>query len=208
LRDTSRYVLTVDEASVRFAEAGVPRSPRTIQRYCKLGVLESVLIDTATNAQYLIDSDSLDRRIIELQQVVQSAHDAPGRDMSGQVATGRDGSRHDTSASSKRQEEFTERIRDLESENENLRFDSRINRELANHMRNQNRELIVTLTDQGRTIGRLETELRALAAPQQDRPATEPAPAEEPPPEQAQAASSGHGAGEGDNRLRENETLS
>ncbi len=69
VRDMSGRV-SVDEASNLFALAGVPRSPRTIRRYCQRGVLACMRIDTDNNQeQYLIERESTDRRIEELRQV-------------------------------------------------------------------------------------------------------------------------------------------
>ena len=41
-RDQARNTLSVDETSVIFADAGVPRSVRTVQRYCKNGHLDCI----------------------------------------------------------------------------------------------------------------------------------------------------------------------
>ena len=68
--DTSRYTLTIEEASALFAEAGVPRSPRSITRFCKDGHLECIRVDTEKNFKYLIDRNSVEKRIKELQQAV------------------------------------------------------------------------------------------------------------------------------------------
>lgn len=38
--DNVRFTLTVEQASERLAQAGVPRSPKTVTRFCKDGQLE------------------------------------------------------------------------------------------------------------------------------------------------------------------------
>lgn len=159
--EASRYTLTVEEAAARFADGGIPRSLRTIQRYCKLGILDSTVIETAANEQYLIDGDSVARRIIELQQIIQTTGVETRRDVSRQDATNRDTTRHGA-PHVERNGSHLDRIKELEAENENLRFDVRINRELANFVRNQNNQLISELQEQSRQIGRLETQLLAL----------------------------------------------
>ena len=78
-RDQARYTLSAEETSVIFAEAGVPRSVRTVQRYCKKGHLDCITIDTEISEKYLIDRNSVERRIKELQQldrVLRSTGDA------------------------------------------------------------------------------------------------------------------------------------
>jgi hypothetical protein len=183
-RDTSRYTLTVEEASERFAAAGVPRSPRSIQRYCKRNALDAIAIDTENSEKYLIDPESVERRITELKQIYQTSperatHDATGRDMSGHNATGRDESRHDATSrdtaetvNAEEKRALEAKVAELTSENEDLKFDTRMNRELAKYVQQQNRELITQITDQSRMIGRLEAELLAIDAPNSARSAT------------------------------------
>ena len=65
-RDMSRYSVTVHQASQLFDDAGVPRSERSIQRYCKRGHLDCYDYDREKDVIYLIDPESLERRIEEL----------------------------------------------------------------------------------------------------------------------------------------------
>jgi hypothetical protein len=92
--DPSKYTLTVDEASRLFSDAGVPRSPRTIDRYCKSGHLMCMKIETERNEKYLITQDSVTQRITELQQVIPTGHVQTERDTSRHVETQPDMSRH------------------------------------------------------------------------------------------------------------------
>src|SRR5689334_3989986 len=64
--DTARFTLTVEEASELFAQAGVPRSPKTVTRFCNQGHLEFTKADTEKNYKFLIDPSSVERRIKEL----------------------------------------------------------------------------------------------------------------------------------------------
>jgi hypothetical protein len=176
-RDTSQYSLSVEAASRLFAAAGVPRSTRSIQRYCKRSILDAIAIDTDANEKYLIDPESVERRITELKQIYQTSpagplNDTTSRDTSGHNATGRDESRRDTTSrdtegnvSAPEKRELEAKIAELKNENEELKFDSRVNRELARYVQQQNRDLITTIGDQSRAIGRLETELRMIEAP-------------------------------------------
>src|SRR3954451_16605031 len=84
--DMTRYVLTIEEASQLFAEAGVPRAPRTITRFCALGDLDCLRAETEKNYKYLIDRTSVEKRIKQLQQVVANAK-KPYQDMSRHVQT-------------------------------------------------------------------------------------------------------------------------
>src|SRR3954454_6577967 len=66
--DNVRFTLTVEEASELLAQAGVPRSPKTVTRFCKDGQLEFTKARTEKNHKFLIDQKSLERLIKELQQ--------------------------------------------------------------------------------------------------------------------------------------------
>lgn len=84
-RDMTRYTLSVEQVVQRFADAGVPRSPKSIQRYCKDGHLEYVEVDTEKNSKFLINPVSVERRITEVKQA-KNVSKSVG-DMSQHVAT-------------------------------------------------------------------------------------------------------------------------
>ena len=92
--DDSDFTLTIDEALERYARAGLPRTPRSIQRYCAKGHLQCRLIETEFGEKYLIAPASVDKHIAYIEEVRQAAtspdlsrHAATSRDMSRQVAT-------------------------------------------------------------------------------------------------------------------------
>lgn len=86
----SEFTLSIDDALERYTRAGLPRTPRSIQRYCAKGHLECRLIDTGFGEKYLITPSSVDKHIAYIEEVRPVA---TRRDMSGHVATGRDSSR-------------------------------------------------------------------------------------------------------------------
>ena len=61
----------------------------------------------------------------------------------------------------------SKRIKELEDEVDNLRLDARVNRGLANFMKEQNKDLIKQMGDDRQLIGSLKTELKALLPPQE-----------------------------------------
>ncbi len=81
----SDFTLSVDETLERYAKAGHPRTPRSIQRYCAKGHLQCRLVDTGYGDKYLVAPDSVDAHIAYIEEVTS----ATGRDTSRQVATGR-----------------------------------------------------------------------------------------------------------------------
>ena len=60
----TEFILTIDEALERYARAGLPRTPRSVQRYCAKGHLQCRLIETSFGEKYLITPDSVERRRI------------------------------------------------------------------------------------------------------------------------------------------------
>lgn len=77
------FSLTIDEALERYSHAGLPRTPRSVQRYCAKGHLECRLIETSFGEKYLITPASVDKHIAYIEEVTP----ATGRDVSRRVAT-------------------------------------------------------------------------------------------------------------------------
>jgi hypothetical protein len=76
------YVLTIDEAALRYEHAGHPRTTRSIQRYCAQGHLECLLQQTQFGEKYLITPTSVARHIAQIEEVTR----ATSRDLSRPVA--------------------------------------------------------------------------------------------------------------------------
>jgi hypothetical protein len=81
----SDFTLTIEEAVERYARAGLPRTPRSIQRYCAKGHLDCRRIETQFGEKYLIAPASVDKHIAYIEEV-------------RPVATGRDEPRHAATA--------------------------------------------------------------------------------------------------------------
>lgn len=79
--DDSEYTVTIEEALERYARAGLPRTPRSIQRYCAKGHLDCHRIETPFGEKYLISPASIDKHIAYIEEVRLAA---PSRDMSRQ----------------------------------------------------------------------------------------------------------------------------
>jgi hypothetical protein len=161
--DEARYSLTVEEASFRFVNAGVPRSPRTVIRYCTRGHLDCVEVDTERNEKYLVRQESVTRRIEEIRQAYPSRRDATGLDTTGSVATHRD-TRRDVEETA-----LQERIEELERENLDLKIANRAKDQFLTMAKEQLTGLHQEVKEQAYRLGELETRLR-LAAPREGRP--------------------------------------
>ncbi len=78
------YSLSIDEAAVLYERAGLPRTLRSIQRYCAKGHLDARRIETAYGEKYLIAPASVIRHIAYIEEVRQAT---AGRDEPRHVAT-------------------------------------------------------------------------------------------------------------------------
>jgi hypothetical protein len=75
----SDFTLSIDEALERYARAGLPRTPRSVQRYCAKGHLVCRLVDTPFGEKYLITPESVDKHIAYIEEVVATSRDVPRR---------------------------------------------------------------------------------------------------------------------------------
>lgn len=118
-RPDSDFTLSIEQALALYIEAGLPRTPRSVQRYCAKGHLQARLVETPFGEKYLVDPESVAKHIAYIREVTPATSrdtemigetakvEAPtGTDLPRQVATGPDLSR------------YVERV---ESENEFLR---------------------------------------------------------------------------------------
>lgn len=112
------FSLTIEEALARYDADGIPRTRRSVQRYCANGALDAHRVETEFGEKFLITRESLERHIRYIKEVrpvatshgearpvatsvaLQSPRDAGGGEpMAGgdsprQQATGEDLSRH------------------------------------------------------------------------------------------------------------------
>ena len=69
----SEYTLTIDDAALLYERAGLPRTPRSIQRYCEKGHLDARRIETPYGEKYLITPASVMKHIAYIEEVRQVA---------------------------------------------------------------------------------------------------------------------------------------
>jgi hypothetical protein len=82
----TEYTLTIDDAALLYERAGLPRTLRSIQRYCAKGDLDAHRIETAYGDKFLITPASVKKHIAYIEEV---RHATAGRDEPRHVATGR-----------------------------------------------------------------------------------------------------------------------
>ena len=79
----SEFTLTIEDALSLYAEAGIPRTPRSIQRYCAKEHLSSRRIETEFGEKYLITRASVEKHVAYIKEVTP----ATSRDVPRPVAT-------------------------------------------------------------------------------------------------------------------------
>src|SRR5450755_4995871 len=79
----SEFTLTIDDALLLYAAAGIPRTPRSIQRYCAKQHLSSRRVETEFGEKYLITRASVEKHIAYIKEVTP----ATSRDVPRPVAT-------------------------------------------------------------------------------------------------------------------------
>ena len=82
--DDSDYSLSIEEVVARYEAAGIPRTMRSVQRYCAKGDLDAHRIETPFGEKFLITPASVDRHIAYINEVRPVA---TSRDPSGHAAT-------------------------------------------------------------------------------------------------------------------------
>lgn len=191
--DDEPYVVLVPEASEMFAAAGLPRTERAIQRFCKKGELKWALVDTPYGSKYAITRSSIERLIIQKQQAQKFAP----TDQSRPVATGPDLSRqehdvtptenlhepgeryptkdrgHDTSRDDDRRQEATEdvakdqTIEKLQSQIFDLKVDNAGKQSFIRQLAAEREKWMNDTRDLSYRLGAAESRLGQLEAPKQ-----------------------------------------
>jgi hypothetical protein len=154
----SDFTLTIDEALERYARAGLPRTPRSVQRYCANGHLDARLIETPFGQKYLISPASIDKHIAYIQEIA----DATGRDMSRPFAS--DSSTHQ-SRDNVRQEHPTASDESRHVATPDAQFASRPEQQLGATqppLSNDEPRHVATNQDESRYVARLESEVDFL----------------------------------------------
>jgi hypothetical protein len=82
-----QYTLSVEQVTDLYDKAGLPRSPRAIQKYCSLSKLDCHKVETETGEKYLVAPYSVERHIAYIKEV-------------RTVASGRDQTRTDANVRS------------------------------------------------------------------------------------------------------------
>lgn len=184
--DKARHSLTIYQAVELFAQLGVPRSKRSLQRFCEQGHLDCVLIKGARGDQFFINGESVHRYAEELRQIdavaslaAEERHDAPlhatARNSAPKRATLPEavavGQAPTTEADRSDHTEAIEQLRGdnskLRDENLNLRIDNRGKEQAINFLTAQARDKDQYLQEISYRLGAAESRVAQLEAPKE-----------------------------------------
>lgn len=116
----TEYSLSVEEAAQLYANAGHPRTLRTVQRYCASGHLDCVKAATTLGDKYFVSPQSVARHIAQIEELVALEANTTVRGMSRPDATQKsavqmdDSQRHERPAETENNEERPQMSRDSE----------------------------------------------------------------------------------------------
>ena len=177
-RDMPRHILTIKQAADLFSQHGVSRSPRSVQRFCELGHLDCARIKGDKGERYFVDPLSIERYAEELKQLENISnlgvdtmrHDALQRDVPRRDATFEIPSPIPKSMPERDDEivVLRARVMTLKKANLQLSIDRSAKEQVIGQMAEERQVWLDQLIAQSREIGRLETQVQQLAAPQRD----------------------------------------
>jgi hypothetical protein len=164
----SDFTVTIDEAVERYARAGLPRTPRSIQRYCAKGHLDCRRVETPFGEKFLISPASIDKHIAYIEEV----RVATSRDEPRQAATAVDASGDSAPAAASDQPRHgtTEHVQQLEKRIDEKDGEIRF-LVSENAMKN---EQIKDLTERAREKNHLIAGLQKMLTPLLGRPSDSP----------------------------------
>jgi hypothetical protein len=116
--DQLRHTLTIHEVSTRLAAAGVPRSERSIKRYCETGFLDAKKVPGPSGEQWFVAPAALPKLIGDLQQwqVQREGHGRPQPATAGSVTPEKpNDSVPDTAGHGRPQQAMSDREANIES---------------------------------------------------------------------------------------------
>jgi hypothetical protein len=177
--DTARHPLTITQTAELFAQLGVPRSKRSVQRFCEQGHLDCVRIKGPRGDQFFINRESVERYAEELKQIeavasigTEPRHGALQHATARQSAPERANTPPPPAAEPEHahaaESEYVETIKRLEGELLNLRIDNRAKEQVITMLDGERRDMHSQLRDISYRLGAAESRVAQLEAPKRD----------------------------------------
>ena len=173
--EPARHELTTKATSALFAEFGVPRSPRSVQGFCKDGHIDCIFVKGPRGNQYFASRESVERYATELKHIEEvgkfSTEDSfaqerePARDSAQSREVAREPvtpATNDETESGVEQKSATKTLRE---ENLNLRIDNRAKEQFINRLVQDRNSLMQAVQEVNYRLGVAETRVQQLEAP-------------------------------------------
>jgi hypothetical protein len=177
-REAARFDITIRQASLLFAEFGVPRSPRSVQGFCKDGHIESIRVKGPTGDRYFISRDSIERYATELKQIDEVAKIGAESESAQERELARDSAQQRAEpeavkvvldlTNKDKEVELTEAVQQLREENLNLRVDNRGKENFINQLVQDRNQLLGAVQEISYKLGFAESRVQQLEAPKDD----------------------------------------
>lgn len=176
-REAARHKLTVKAASALFAEFGVPRSPRSVQGFCKDGHIDCVRVKGPNGDRYFVNRQSVEHYATELKQIEEvgkiSSDDPFAQER--EPARGSAQPRAEVViekiiehiSDDDRGQKLDDVIKVLREENLNLKIDNRGKEQFINQLVQDRTMLMESVQEVNYKLGAAETRLHQLEAPRE-----------------------------------------
>ncbi len=176
-RESARHNLTIKTASALFATFGVPRSPRSVQGFCKDGHIDCIRAKGPNGDRYFVNQKSVEQYATELKQIEvvgKIASDEPfeheretarGSAQERAAVTPERASNH--SLSEDHGEPSTDTIKALRDENLNLRIDNRAKEQFINQLVEDRNSLMQSVQDVNYRLGAADARVQQLEGPRE-----------------------------------------
>lgn len=177
-REPARFDLTVRQASLLFADLGVPRSPRSVQGFCKDGHIDSIRVKGPSGDRYFVNRESIERYATELKQIDEVAKIGAESDVAQEREPARDSALLRATPGpvqvavdvddDVRKTELAVTVQQLREENLNLRVDNRGKENFINQLVQDRNQLIGAVQEVSYKLGVAESRVQQLEAPKDD----------------------------------------
>lgn len=174
-RELARHDLTVKAASALFAASGVPRSPRSVQGFCKDGHIDCIRVKGPNGDRYFVNRQSVERYATELKQIEEVGKISADEPLAQEREPARDSAQlreaailepiSDAIKSEDRAEELEAALKNLREENLNLKIDNRGKEQFINQLVQDRNNILQSVQDVNYRLGVAETRVQQLGAP-------------------------------------------
>jgi len=173
-REAARFDITIRQASLLFADLGVPRSPRSVQGFCKDGHIDAILAKGLNGDRYFISRGSIERYATELKQIEDVAKIGAGNNSAQEHEPARESAQQratpdpimplSTVDKENREQEPEGTVSKLRDENLNLRIDNRGKESFINQLVQDRNRLIDAVQVVSYKLGAAESRVQQLEA--------------------------------------------